>query len=240
MKKNTICLLFAFLLFILHQPAMAIFPEGDEQEKNENTSTLLLYPKTNMQHNFSAMQSDYELGIMNIQLDAMGFLFVGPQFALDFQFANTIAVGPYFRWHFAGLVYQGIVTEWFSAETTTSLASYSFGAQARGFIPIGSGQHRPFFGFGFERSIGADSWDPGGTWGERIYEYKTNVFHVSLGYRLLTESSFNLTAGLQLALAKDTESIGYYEFGEDPIDYYPLETRFLPILQVVMGWQIGN
>ncbi len=184
--------------------------------------------------------SDYRLSIMNLQIDALGFLFFGPQITLDFQFANMIAIGPYFRYHYAGLIYQGVVTDWFTDETTTSLASYSFGAQAKFLIPVGSGQHRPYLELGYEKSIGSDSWDPGGTYGERIYEYESNVFHFNFGYRLLTNSSFNLSAAIGVGISKDTKNIGYYEFGEDPTDYYTLETRVLPMVQLMLGWQLGK
>lgn len=177
---------------------------------------------------------------MNLQVDVLGLFFFGPQVSLDFQFANMIAVGPYMRWHYAGLIYQGIVTDWFTAETTTSLASYSVGAQAKVLIPIGSGQHRPFVGFGYEKSFGSDSYDPGGTLGKRIYEYETNVFHIDLGYRLLTNSSFNLSAGISIGISKDTKSIGFYENEEDVITNYDLETRILPMVQIILGWQLGR
>ena len=184
--------------------------------------------------------SEYELSIMNLQVDVMGIIFFGPQITLDFQFADMIAVGPYFRWHYAGVLYQAVVTDWFSDETTTSLASYSLGAQAKFLIPVGSGQHRPYLEVGYEKSKGSDSWDPGGTWGKRIYEYESNVFHFNFGYRLLTQSSFNLSAALGVGISQDTKSIGYYEFGDEPDDQYTLETRLLPMVQVMLGWQLGK
>lgn len=195
---------------------------------------------TNLPLNNVPIDSDYALSLVNLQVDVMGILFFGPQITVDFQFADMIAVGPYFRWHYAGVVYQGIVTEWFSAGTTTSLASYSFGAQAKYLFPMGSGQHRPYLELGFEKSIGSDSWDPGGTWGRRIYEYEVNIFHFNFGYRLMTSSGFNLSAALGIGIGKETENIGYYEYGDDPIDYYPLETRVLPMVQVLIGWQLGD
>jgi len=177
---------------------------------------------------------------MNLQLDVLGIVFFGPQVTLDFQFANMIAVGPYFRWHYAGVFYQGIVTDWFSDETTTSIASYSIGGQVKFLIPIGSGQHRPYIEVGFEKSIGSDWWNPEGTWGKRIYEYESNVFHLNAGYRLLTEGSFNLSAAVGIGFSKDTKNIGYYEDGEGDIDYYQLESRVLPMVQLIIGWQLGK
>ena len=133
-----------------------------------------------------------------------------------------------------------VVTDWFTDETTTSPASYSFGLQAKFLFPVGSGQHRPYLELGYEKSIGSDSWDPDGTYGERIYEYESNVFHFNFGYRLMTISSFNLSAAIGVGISKDTKNIGYYEFGEEPTDYYSLETRVLPMVQLMLGWQLGN
>ncbi|MDY6801071.1 MAG: hypothetical protein SVU94_07580 [Bacteroidota bacterium] len=83
--------------------------------------------------------TEYDLSLMNLQVDVLGIIFFGPQLTLDFQFANMIAIGPYFRWHYVGVFYQGVVTEWFSDETSTSVASYSIGGQAKFLIPTGSG-----------------------------------------------------------------------------------------------------
>lgn len=210
---------------------------NDLTNKSENSEC------NTMQHTQNSLllsDTDYNLKLMNLQVDALGIVFFGLQIALDFQFANIVAIGPYMRWHYAGLLYQGVVTDWFSDQTTTSLASYSLGVQAKVLIPVGSGQHRPYVGFGFERSNGSDSWDPGGTWGRRIYEYKSNVFSINLGYRLLTNSAFNLSAGIGIGISKDVENIGYYEFSEDETDYYNLETRVLPMVQVILGWQLGG
>lgn len=229
MKKQIIVWLAIFLFQSFNLFSSSI---SEKQEKADPTT----FSRFNMQQS----ESDYNLSLMNLQVDAMGIFFFGPQVALDFQFADMIAVGPYVRWHYIGLIYQGVVTDWFTDETSTSLASYSYGAQARAFIPIGSGKHRPYFGVGFEKSFGSDSYDPGGTLGKRIYEYETNVFHIDLGYRLLTSSSFNLTAGLAIGIAKDTKSIGYYENDESDITNYNLESRIMPMLQVVLGWQIGK
>lgn len=184
--------------------------------------------------------TDYDLSIMNLQVDALGILFYGPQLALDFQFANMIAVGPFFRWHYAGVIYQGIVTNWFSNEVTTSPASYSIGGQAKFLIPIGSGQHRPYFEIGFEKSFGSDSYDPGGTWGRHIYEYESNIFHINAGYRLLTAGRFNLSTAVGIGFLKKTKNIGYYEYGDSGVEYYPLDSGVSPMLQLILGWQLGS
>ena len=229
--KKLVTLLFTLLLII----PLNIFA-SDGLLINKKEKAILLSPE----YSINSSESEYDLSLMNLQLDVIGIVFFGPQLTLDFQFANMIAIGPYVRWHYAGVIYQGIVTDWFSDGTTTSLASYALGAQAKFLIPVGSGQHRPYLEVGYEKSIGSDSWDPGGTWGRRIYEYQSNVFHFNFGYRLLTKSSFNLSAAIGIGISKDTKSIGYYEFGEDPIDYYSLDTRVLPMLQIMLGWQLGK
>lgn len=231
--RKLITVIFALLLLSTNNYATNLL---DDESKSENN----LFSEYSLQNTTTLEGSEYDLAIMNLQVDVIGFLFFGPQITLDFQFANLIAIGPYFRYHYAGLIYQGVVTDWFSDETTTSLASYSFGAQAKFLIPVGSGQHRPYLELGYEKSIGSDSWDPGGTWGKRIYEYESNVFHFNFGYRLLTSSSFNLSAAIGIGISKDTKNIGYYEFGEEPTDYYTLETRVLPMVQLMLGWQLGK
>ena len=232
-KRNIILLLIIATGTIVNFRAVANEPiSKSENNESNNIQTI--------RNSLSSSNSDYDLKSMNLQIDVLGIVFFGPQLALDFQFANIIAIGPYMRWHYAGVLYQGVVTDWFSDQTTTSLASYSLGMQAKVLIPVGSGQHRPYVGFGFERSNGSDSYDPGGTWGRYIYEYKSNVFTINLGYRLLTNSSFNLSAGIGIGVSQDIESIGYYEFGEDDTDHYNLETRILPMVQLALGWQLGG
>ena len=228
MKKRSIC-----LMLILFQ-TFSLYSIGLNEETEKSISNSL------SEYSLMQAEDEYSLSIMNIQVDAMGLIFFGPQIALDFQFADMIAVGPYMRWHYAGLIYQGVVTDWFVDQTTTSLASYSIGVQARAFIPIRSGQHRPYFGLGFEKSFGSDYWDPEGTLGKRIYEYETNVLHIDVGYRLLTSSSFNLSAGIAIGIARDTKNIGYYENDESDITHYNLETRIMPMVQIILGWQLGK
>ena len=232
--RKLITIFLALILFSFNNYASDVIKDLN---KDEN---LLLSSYSLSDYNKSLISTEYDLSLMNLQVDVIGVLFFGPQVTLDFQFANMIAVGPYIRWHYAGLIYQGIVTDWFTDGTTTSLASYSFGAQAKVLIPVGTGHHRPYVEVGYEKSIGSDSWDPGGTFSKRIYEYESNVFHFNFGYRLLTNSSFNLSAALGIGISKDTKSIGYYEFGDDPIDYYTLETRILPMIQLMLGWQLGR
>ncbi|MFP4023059.1 MAG: hypothetical protein ACLFVR_00935 [Thiohalospira sp.] len=229
MRKIIVLLLIMYLVLpsYANEPLTIVNQECNSILINEN---YLSFPPS----------TEYDLSLMNLQVDVLGIIFFGPQITLDFQFANMIAVGPYFRWHYAGVFYQGIVTDWFSDGTATSLASYSVGGQAKFLIPIGSGQHRPYVEVGFEKSFGSDWYDPGGTWGRRIYEYETNVFHLNIGYRLLTNGSFNLSAAVGIGFSKDTKSIGYYEDDEGDIDYYHLESRVLPMVQLILGWQLGR
>jgi len=219
------------LMFIFVLQSFAIEPVNSSHTKL--SSTLIEQNSISI----SPPASEYDLSIMNLQIDLLGILFFGPQVTLDFQFADMVAVGPYVRWHYAGVVYQGIVTDWFSAETTTSLASYSIGGQAKFLIPVGNGQHRPYIELGLEKSFGSDYEDSGDKY---IYEYETNIFHFGAGYRMLTEGSINLSASIAVGFAKDTKSIGYYESGEDYTDYYHLESRVIPIIQLMIGWQLGK
>ncbi len=205
--------------------------------KDEN---LLLSNYSLSDYNKSLISTEYDLSLMNLQVEVMGLLFFGPQVSLDFQFANMVAVGPYVRWNYAGVMYQGIVTDWFTDGSTASPASYGIGVQAKILIPIGSGRHRPYAGFSYERFRGEDSYDPGGTDGKHIWEYKSNIMLVNLGYRMLTESSFNLSIGLSLGISQETENKDYYEFGDGTIDYNLTSTRFIGMLQIGLGWQLGN
>jgi len=227
----TVVLLFAFKINAI------------EPEKSITTNPLMLnYGNIENSYAKSALSNDteFDLALMNLQVDFLGIVFFGPQVTLDFQFANMIAVGPYVRWHYAGVLYQGMVTDWFSDGSSASLASYSLGIQAKVLIPVGTGQHRPYFELGYEKSRGSDSYDPGGTYGDHVYEYESNVFHFNVGYRLLTESSFNLSAALGIGISKETKNIDYYEIDEGGIDYNALETRVLPMVQLIMGWQLGK
>ena len=201
------------------------------------TKSILIESNSNL---YQSSDSDVRLKLVNIQFDPLGFIFFGPQIGMDFQFANMIAVGPYVRWNYAGLLYQGEITEWFSNETTASVASYGVGIGAKIIPPIGSGRHRPYFDIGIEKFKGKESYDPGGTYGRHYYEYKADIFHFGAGYRMLTESSFNMSIGFFIGIHKETENFDYYEF-ESTKDYNTLEDpRVFPGVQLMLGWQIGG
>lgn len=212
---------------------------SDGNKKGDENILLSKYSLSNSK-SFNSYDTEYDLSLMNLQLDVMGFLMFGPQVSLDFQFANMIAVGPFVRWNFAGLIYQGAITDWFFEETVVSPASYGIGVQAKALIPIGSGMHRPYVGFSYERFNGEESYDPGGTDGKHIWEYKANVILVNMGYRLITDSSFNLSVGLSLGVSAETENIDYYEFDENNVDNNILYSRFIGMLQIGLGWQLGR
>ena len=216
------------------------YASDDLKEENGNTSLSKYSLNLSDNNSFNSLDTEYDLALMNLQVDVMGFVMFGPQVSLDFQFANMIAVGPFIRWNYAGVIYQGIITDWFTDGSTVSPASYGIGVQAKILIPIGSGMHRPYAGFSYERFRGKDSYDPGGTWGNHIWEYKSNVMLVNLGYRMITESSFNLSVGVSLGISTETENIDYYEFGEGAVDYNPTYSRFIGMLQIGLGWQLGR
>jgi len=228
-KRNSLRLIVMLVLALIITTTHAKEPEKTTSLSELSNATF-----------YQSSGSDVNLKLVNIQFDPLGFLFFGPQLGVDFQFADMVAIGPYFRWNYAGLIYQGIVTDWFSSTTTTSIGSYGIGFGAKVIPPLGSGKHRPYVDIGFEKSKGKDSYDPGGSDGRHYFEYKANVFHIGAGYRLVTEGSFNLSAGLTLFIQKETENIDYYEF-ENAIDYNSLEEPHLGVvLQLMLGWQIGN
>ena len=197
-------------------------------------------PENHQINSHQLSSSDVNLKLVNIQVDPLGFIFFGPQLSVDFQFADMIAIGPYARWNYAGVIYQGIVTEWFSNETSPSVASYGIGFGAKFIPPIGSGKHRPYVDVGFEKFKGKDSYDPGGSFGRHYYEYKANVFHIGAGYRMITEGSFNLSIGITMLIQKETENFDYYEF-ESTVDYNSLEDPHVgALLQLALGWQLGK
>lgn len=222
------------LIMLLVLALMISTTKANEPEKTMSLSEL------SNETFYQSSSSDVNLKLVNIQFDPLGFLFFGPQLGVDFQFADMIAVGPYFRWNYAGVIYQGIVTDWFSNGTTPSVGSYGIGVGAKVIPPIGSGKHRPYVDIGFEKFKGKDSYDPGGSYGRHYYEYKANVFHIGAGYRLVTEGSFNLSVGIIMAIQKETENFDYYEF-ESTIYYNSLEEPHVgAMLQLVLGWQLGN
>lgn len=190
---------------------------------------------------FSDNESDYRLKLMNLQVDALGLVFFGPQVSLDFQFANMIAVGPYVRWHYAGVLYRAVVTDWFSENSNVEAGSYSYGAQLKFLIPVGSGQHRPFIGLTAEKSQGEEVFvSEENSEDDRINSFEQNIFGFNVGYRYTSPSAFNLSVGLGVAVAQDTENIGFYASQEDVYDSYALETRVLPMIQLKLGWQLGK
>lgn len=233
MRKRIVLILGIAIIFM---ECMAIEPS--KNEKDPEYFSFSSYAPNFMNNSLSS--TEYNLSLMNLQVDVMGFLMFGPQVSLDFQFANIIAVGPFFRWNYAGLIYQGVITDWFYEETIVSPASYGIGVQAKALIPVGSGMHRPYFGVSYERFRGKESYDPGGTLGDHIWEYKSNIILINLGYRLISESSFNFSIGLSLGPSIETENIDYYEFEEGSVDHNETYTRFIGMLQIGLGWQLGK
>lgn len=230
MKTDQKLLLCTALLIFALKTSMATEPNKSIHIEDAPFE-LTAYPTTS---------ADVNLKLMNLQFDPLGFIFWGPQLNLDFQIADVIAVGPYVRWNYAGVIYQGIVTDWFSSETTVSAASYGIGISGKVLPPIGSGKHRPYIDVGFEKFKGKDSYDPDGLFGRHYYEYKANVFHVGAGYRMITEGSFNLSIGILILILKETENFDYYEF-ESTLDHNPLEPTHLgATLQLALGWQFGG
>jgi hypothetical protein len=57
---------------------------------------------------------------------------------------------------------------------------------------------------------------------------------------MITKSSFNLSVGLSLGVSTETENIDYYEFNNDFVDHNPTYSRFIGMLQVGLGWQLGK
>lgn len=184
---------------------------------------------------------DVRLAIMNIQVDVLGVLFFGPQVSLDFQFANVIAIGTDFTWHYAGFLYQGFMTEFFNDGTTLGLGTYGIGGHMKFLIPAGSGRNRPYVDFGYEKFFGEETYDDFDLGDKKYSEYKSNVLHVGVGYKRITEGSFNFSIGLSVAVSKVAESLYYYDSNPDEINYYePGETMVFPLLQMTLGWQIGT
>jgi len=222
--------------------------------ENNSGNTKTVEPQINAHSNLSLLsdnfnnksfslagdKQDVRLAIINIQIDPLGILFFGPQVSLDLQIANFIAIGPDFTWHYAGLLYQMFMTDFFSDGTTLGLETYGIGGHMKFLIPTGSGRNRPYVGFGYEKFFGEETYDDSDL-GMKYANYKSNVLHVDLGFKHLTEGSFNFSIGLTLAVSKVAESSYYYESNTDDINYYePGETMVFPILQMVLGWQIGS
>lgn len=186
-------------------------------------------------------ESDYRLKLLNVQVDALGLVFFGPQLSVDFQFGNLVAVGPYVRWHYAGIMYRAVVTDWFSENSSVEPGSYSYGAQVKFLIPTGNGQHRPFIGLTGEKSQGEEVFDSeDNSDNDRINSFEQNIFSFNFGYRYTSSGAFNLSVSLGIGIAQDTKNIGYYASQEDFYDSYDLETRVLPMIQLQLGWQIGK
>ena len=57
---------------------------------------------------------------------------------------------------------------------------------------------------------------------------------------MIIQSSFNFSIGLSLGISNETENIDYYEFGDGTVDHNILNTRFIGMLQIGLGWQLGK
>lgn len=88
----------------------------DGNKKGDENILLAKYSLSNNKL-FNSYDTEYDLALMNLQVDIMDFLMFGSQVTLDFQFVNMIAVGSYIRWNYVGLIYQGVITDWFYEAT---------------------------------------------------------------------------------------------------------------------------
>lgn len=241
MKKQIFFNLVAvsFLVFFF-SAAMA---ENDLLPENQNMATVtdnMLLLNNTSTISLAPQSDEVRLAILNLQVDVLGVLFFGPQVSLDLQIGNFLAIGPDFTWHYAGFLYQGFMTEFFNDGTTLGLGTYGYGGHMKFLIPAGSGRNRPYVGWGYEKFIGEETYED---WdlGTKYANYKSNVLHFDLGYKRLTEGSFNFSIGLSIAVSKVSESSYYYKSNPDVVDYYePGETMVFPLLQMALGWQIGT
>lgn len=240
MKKTVLFKLIALLL--ITSCFITAKAENDpEPEKTKQTVTISDYAFLQNEYSGYSLNDksdDVRLAILNIQVDPLGILFFGPQVSLDLQIANFIAIGPDFTWHYAGLLYQLFMTDFFSDGTALGLKTYGVGGHMKFLIPTGSGRNRPYLGFGYEKFFGEETYDD---WdlGMKYSNYKSDVLHVDLGFKHLTEGSFNFSIGLSLAVSKVSESSYYYESNPDINYNEPGETMVFPLLQMGLGWQIG-
>ena len=237
MKKLIITLLCVQLFGHFNYATEPVSSEIEEKTHFETNAPV--FSHNNSLSALKLQDTQYTLQPVNIQLDVLGLMFFGAQLAVDFQFIDMIAVGPFFRWHYAGFLYHAAVTNWFDDGTTVNPGSFSVGGHAKVLLPLGTGKHRPMFIAGYERSSGSRWRDPGGTWGKYTYEYESNVFHFGAGYRNISNSAFNLTIAAAIGISNEIKSIGYYDYGGE-IDSYMLETNVYPIIQIGLGWQFGN
>jgi hypothetical protein len=241
MKKTVLFKLIALLL-ILSFFITAKAENDPEPEKSKQTSTITDYSfllNESSTYSLKDNSDDVRLAILNIQVDPLGILFFGPQVSLDLQIANFIAIGPDFTWHYAGLLYQMFMTDFFSDGTTLGLKTYGIGGHMKFLIPTGSGRNRPYAGFGYEKFFGEETYDDYSL-GMKYSDYKSDVLHVDLGFKHLTKGSFNFSIGLSLAVSKVAETSYYYESDPEEIYYNePGETMVFPLLQMGLGWQIG-
>lgn len=231
MKKLISLLLVSFLVI----PYCISASDGVLNNKDNSEKTTLLLPEYSM----GSSNSEYELPLMNFQLDVLGIVFFGPQVNLDFQFADLIAVGPSFRWSYAGVFAQAMNTDWWYEGRKTELNSYSFGIQAKVIIPIGAGRHRPYIGVGMERYRDGRINNGEDERGDLTFESKGNNYILSLGYRVIKESGFNYSIGIGIGIKNETELNTYYDNG-DAGATYDLDTKMLGMLNLTFGWPIGN
>ncbi|HAN18299.1 MAG: hypothetical protein A2X13_04635 [Bacteroidetes bacterium GWC2_33_15] len=232
-----------FLLFVALISIQNISAKTNDPTKDKGTEDLVFIDYTISSPEMkSATQSDGDtrLKLINLQIDVLGIVFFGPQVSLDFQVANFISVGPYFRWNYGGLMYQATTSEWFSESPDISPASYGYGFSAKVLPPIGSGRHRPYIDLGFERFSGKESWYSDSYSGDHYYEYKANIFHFGAGYRMVSDGAFNLSVGIFVGIYQETENIDYYENSSE-IEYNSLEDpRVFPGANLTLGWQFGG
>jgi len=257
--KKCIVILLSVILSGLYLSASEGTTSNYSQTGDINLNERVYSGSNNLFKKYSRESVDYQLSPVNLQLDVLGVLFYGPQIVVDFQFLDMIAVGPSFRWMYAGLLFQALITDWFDSDEKIAPSTLSFGGQAKIFLPLGTERNRPFITAGYERifinySREEPAFTPPWKTGKKQYklaqfnqEYKkficeseSNGLYIGAGYRHFSSQKLNITAQLGFVFAKETKSIGYFEDDPEDIEEYELGTITMPVLQLVLGWQLGN
>ena len=163
--RNFILVLFSLMLITIK--VMSTNPVKSKIDTISKSSSFLDYEK------------QYDLRLINLQMDIHGFLWYGPQIFFDLQFVNMIAFGPYVHWLYAGLVSN-------SFSGTSSLTDYSIGVQAKFLAPLNSGENRPYIEVGIEKAFLDNEMND-------FQIDKVSAYHINIGIRKMTQSQFNIS-----------------------------------------------
>lgn len=176
---------------------------------------------------------DVPLRLMYFQFDPLGFLQIGPSVELGFRVTPSTLVGLAVRFEGLGLLYQDIATSGF--QWNASLLNMAVEGMVYQLFSA-SGMNRWYlqgmFGFAWGSTSGVDYYN--GDWQGKDAHLEIAV---GGGYRWRFSSGFFVDVGGLAGVGPQLTNTKYYTSNPSTIINNGLNTYFVGMLQVHLGWE---